>query len=155
MTAQNIHPKEVFKEPPMTAYRRQTNIRDILVKAKVPLHQQESCQKNKGYEQMWKQLYCLSLCQYDKRSKSESHRNMALKQALYMWNTKLRILARVHKMWGKIYWRHRKNDEGTTLWPHGLHNNQVIGVTTGDHINLFKKIMNHTFWCVYQYKWLS
>ena len=36
MTRQNIHLKEVIKEPPMTAYRRQTNIRDILVKAKVP-----------------------------------------------------------------------------------------------------------------------
>ena len=39
MSAQDAHLKEVFREPPMTAYRRQTNIRDILVK--VPLHQQD------------------------------------------------------------------------------------------------------------------
>ena len=36
MTTQNQYLKEVFKEPPMTAFRRQTNIRDILIKSKVP-----------------------------------------------------------------------------------------------------------------------
>ena len=35
MTVQNQYLKEVFTEPPMTAYRRQTNIRDILIKFKV------------------------------------------------------------------------------------------------------------------------
>ena len=36
MTVQNQYLKEVFPEPPMTTYRRQTNIRDILIKSKVP-----------------------------------------------------------------------------------------------------------------------
>ena len=36
MTVQNQYLSEVFKEPPLTAYRRQTNLRDMLIKSKVP-----------------------------------------------------------------------------------------------------------------------
>ena len=36
MIKQNKYLEEVFKEPPLTAYRRQRNLRDILIKAKVP-----------------------------------------------------------------------------------------------------------------------
>ena len=36
MTAQYQYLKEVFKEPLLIAYKRQNNIRDILIKAKVP-----------------------------------------------------------------------------------------------------------------------
>jgi hypothetical protein len=36
MICQDQHLKEVFKQPPLTAFRRQSNLRDILIKAKVP-----------------------------------------------------------------------------------------------------------------------
>ena len=35
MVKQNQYLAEVFKEPPLTAYRRQRNLRDILIKSKV------------------------------------------------------------------------------------------------------------------------
>ena len=37
MTSQDQYMKEVFPEPPLTAFRRQKNIRDLLIRAKVPL----------------------------------------------------------------------------------------------------------------------
>ena len=36
MIAQNQHLAEVFKQPPLVAYRRQRNLQDILIKSKVP-----------------------------------------------------------------------------------------------------------------------
>ena len=36
MVKQNQYIAEVFKEPSLTAYRRQSNLRDILIKSKVP-----------------------------------------------------------------------------------------------------------------------
>ena len=36
MTFQDSYMKEVFPEPPLTAFRRQKNLRDILIRAKVP-----------------------------------------------------------------------------------------------------------------------
>ena len=36
MTGENSYLKEVFKEPPLTAFRRQNNLRDMLIKSKVP-----------------------------------------------------------------------------------------------------------------------
>ena len=36
MVGQNKYLSEVFTKPPLTAYRRQRNLRDILIKAKVP-----------------------------------------------------------------------------------------------------------------------
>ena len=36
MVAQDKYLGEVFKEPPLTAFRRQNNLRDMLVKSKVP-----------------------------------------------------------------------------------------------------------------------
>ena len=36
MTSQDSYLKEVFKEPPLTAYRRQLNLRNHLIRAKVP-----------------------------------------------------------------------------------------------------------------------
>ena len=42
MTHQNQYLAEVFKEPPLTAFKRQTNIRDLLIKSKLP----DSLKKN-------------------------------------------------------------------------------------------------------------
>ena len=36
MVGQNQYLSEVFKQPPLTAFRRQRNLRDILIKSKVP-----------------------------------------------------------------------------------------------------------------------
>ena len=36
MTGQDPHLRDVFPEPPMVAYKRQTNIRDRIIKAKIP-----------------------------------------------------------------------------------------------------------------------
>ena len=36
MVAQDKHLEEVFEQPPLTAYRRQNNLRDMLIKSKVP-----------------------------------------------------------------------------------------------------------------------
>ena len=36
MIAQDKYLSEVFVEPPLTAYRRQNNLRDMLIKSKVP-----------------------------------------------------------------------------------------------------------------------
>ena len=36
MITQNKYLAEVFVEPPLTAYRRQNNLRDMLIKSKVP-----------------------------------------------------------------------------------------------------------------------
>ena len=36
MIAQDQYLEEVFPEPPLTAFRRQNNIRSILIRAKVP-----------------------------------------------------------------------------------------------------------------------
>ena len=39
MCSQDTMLAEAFKEPPLTAYRRQKNVRDFLINAKVPPHQ--------------------------------------------------------------------------------------------------------------------
>ena len=36
MTFMDAYMKEVFPEPPLTAFKRQNNLRDILVRARVP-----------------------------------------------------------------------------------------------------------------------
>ena len=36
MVAQDQHLAEVFKQPPLIAYKRQRNLKDILVKSKIP-----------------------------------------------------------------------------------------------------------------------
>ena len=36
MIGQDKHLKECFEQPPLTAFRRQTNLRDLLIKSKVP-----------------------------------------------------------------------------------------------------------------------
>ena len=36
MVTQDQYLAEVFKQPPLTAYRRQTNLRDLLIKSRVP-----------------------------------------------------------------------------------------------------------------------
>ena len=36
MTSQDKHLASVFEEPPLTAFRRQDNLRKLLIKAKVP-----------------------------------------------------------------------------------------------------------------------
>ena len=39
MTSEDMYLKEVFPEPPLTAFRKQRNIKDHIIRAKVPKSQ--------------------------------------------------------------------------------------------------------------------
>ena len=56
MVNQDPYLSEVFSQPPLTAYKRQKNIRDLLIRAKVPSDHKPypagSSKKNERYEEM-------------------------------------------------------------------------------------------------------
>ena len=133
MTAQDCHLKEVFSEPPMTAYRRQNNLRDILIKAKVPPAPNRYPQRqNKGMSRCGKDC---TTCPYVKTGKTVTitwHLNKNLTcvthNCVYLLECKKcdkRYIGETGRMLKARFSDHR-----------GYINNQVIGVTTGDHFNL-------------------
>ena len=137
MTAQDCHLKEVFSEPPMTAYRRQNNLRDILIKAKVPPAPNRYPQRqNKGMSRCGKDC---TTCPYVKTGKTVKvnhketwHLNKNLTcethNCVYLLECKKcdkRYIGETGRMLKARFSDHR-----------GYINNQVIGVTTGDHFNL-------------------
>ena len=60
MTEKNPYLENVFPEPPLVAFRRQTNIKDYLIRSKVPKPIYRKRQK--GNEKMWQAVSCLPLC---------------------------------------------------------------------------------------------
>ena len=55
MIVQDEHLKNVFKEPPLTAYKRQKNIKDFIIRAKVPMEPEVRPQgKNPGMKKCGK-----------------------------------------------------------------------------------------------------
>jgi hypothetical protein len=67
MTSQDQYLAECFPEPPLTAFRRQRNIRDLLIKAKVPEPPKQHAQRNlKGMTKCGKSC---TACPYIKSGK--------------------------------------------------------------------------------------
>ena len=68
MTSQDQHLQEVFKEPPLTAYKKQKNIKDHLIRAKVA--DPPSLRPKRNKSGMSKCKNNCSLCPYIKEAKS-------------------------------------------------------------------------------------
>ena len=68
MVVQDEYLKNVFKEPPLTAYKRQKNIKDFIIRAKVPMDPEvRPKRKNPGMKKCGK--WCTA-CPYVKEGKS-------------------------------------------------------------------------------------
>ena len=80
MTAKNTYLAEVFKRPPITAYRRQPNLRNFLIRAKVPTNK-ENQRVLKGMKKCGKG--CAS-CPYIKETK-----NIKINKKNWVINSKL------------------------------------------------------------------
>jgi hypothetical protein len=71
MTHQNKYLSEVFKQPPLTAYRRQKNLRDLLIKSKSPSSKTNTPkERNTRHETVWKGMHCLPLCSTNQEYKN-------------------------------------------------------------------------------------
>ena len=68
MISRDAHLKEVFPHPPMMAYKRQRNLKDILIQAKVPETQRNPKRTLKGMNKCHK-VYC-NICPFVKERKS-------------------------------------------------------------------------------------
>ena len=137
MTSQDQYLKEVFQQPPIIAYRRQNNFRDILVKAKVPpaptiyprreIIEMAKCGKNctacpfiqTGSEVKINQKDTWKIM---KKVNCESY-NCVYLIICQKCNTK--YIGETGRMLKARFSDHR-----------GYINNQVVSVTTGDHFNL-------------------
>ena len=137
MTGQNKYLKEVFKEPPMTAYRRQNNLRDILIKAKVPpAPARYPSRKLKGMNRCGKNCTACPYISTVKEVKVNHNEtwhinkpfNCETYNCIYMLDCK-RCGNRYIGETGRMI-KARLSDHRVYI------NNQVIAVTTGDHFNL-------------------
>jgi hypothetical protein len=81
MISQNSYLKEVFDQPPLTAFRRQQNLRNFLIKSKVPpppdIHQKRFL---KGMKKMWQILSHLPIC---RRRERGSHKQKSEVDIIY------------------------------------------------------------------------
>ena len=67
MVGQDPYLHEVFSQPPLTAYKRQKNVRDHLVRAKVPGEPRPYPERaRRGMKKMWKKLHCMPIYQRGK-----------------------------------------------------------------------------------------
>ena len=137
MIKQDKYLEEVFQEPPLTAYRRQRNLRDVLIKAKVPpaptlrpkreLLGMSKCGKN------------CTACPYIMEGKKvkinhqetwriEKKVNCETYNCIYMLECKKcgkRYVGETGRMLKARISDHR-----------GYISNQVVAISTGDHFNL-------------------
>ena len=67
MICQDEYLKEVFKQPPLIAYKRQKNIKDNIIRAKVAMPQDRPIRKNPGMKKCGK--WCTA-CPYVKEGKT-------------------------------------------------------------------------------------
>ena len=137
MSAQDAHLKEVFREPPMTAYRRQTNIRDILVKTKVPpAPTRYPARKAKGMNRCGNNCTACPYVNMTKEIKVNHTETWHLKKH-FTCNTHNCIYLLDCTKCGNRYIGETGRMMKAQLSNHrGYINNQVIAVTTGDHFNL-------------------
>ena len=63
MVCQDQYLADVFKQPPLTAYRRQTNLRDLLIKSKVPPTPKHYPNRNRAGMFKCTKTYCTA-CPY-------------------------------------------------------------------------------------------
>ena len=68
MVTRDQHLKEVFPEPPLTGYKRQRNLRDMLIRAKVPEKPKTYPQRNLKGMSKCNKPYCRT-CPYIKEGK--------------------------------------------------------------------------------------
>ena len=126
MIGQNKYLKEIFKEPPMAAYRRQTNLRDILIKAQVPpAPARYPSRKLKGMNRCGKNCtacpYISTVKEVKVNHNETRHINKPFNGETYNCICMLEC-----KRCGNRY----IGETGR------IKNNQVIAVITGDHFNL-------------------
>ena len=64
MTSQDQLMKDTFPEPPLVAYKRQKNLGDFLIRAKVnPKNNRKSNRKLRGMKKVWASMSCLPIYQ--------------------------------------------------------------------------------------------
>ena len=72
MVAMDQYVAEVFPEPPLAAFRRQTNIGEYLIRAKVPPSKSRSKREIKGMTKSYKPCQACSLIMEGKEVKSDN-----------------------------------------------------------------------------------
>ena len=105
MKSHDQHLTNVFKEPPLVAFKKQKNLKDLLIRAKVPGPIKErSERKLKGMFKCY-QLKCTS-CKGGTNHKNQQNNNMATQQKIHMQHIQRCISTRMQKrnMPEEIYW---------------------------------------------------
>ena len=134
---QDQYIKEVFKQPLLTAFRRQRNLRDILIKSKVPPALIRYPQRHiKGMNKCGQNCTACPYVMADNKVKVndkeewkiESNVTYSTFNCVYMFHCD-KCGKRCIGETGRIF-RARLSDH------RGYINNQVISATTGDHFNL-------------------
>ena len=69
MTSRDAHLKDVFPQPPLTAFKRQRNLKDILIKAKVPQTDKRNQERIIKGMKMCNKVYC-NACPFIKERKN-------------------------------------------------------------------------------------
>ena len=76
MTKQNQYLAQVFPEPPLTAFKRQKNIRDMIIRAKVPEARRYEQRIKRGMNKCGKQCPACPFIKCGKKSKSEQQNRL-------------------------------------------------------------------------------
>ena len=136
MISQDQHLKEVFESPPLTAFKKQRNIKDNLIRAKVASPPVKSERKNPGMKRCGKMC---SICPYVKEGKEvkvnktgkvwkiNKNVNCETKNIIYMiecLKCKERYIGESKRML-----KHRLADH------RGYVHNEKVDTTTGAHFN--------------------
>ena len=137
MIGQNKYLNEVFKKPPLTAYRRQRNLRDILIKAKVPPAQKRYPQREgKGMTKCGKDCTICPYVMTGSEIKINNKENWHINRKVSCDTYNCIYMIECQKC-GRRYIGESGRIMRARLAEHrGYINNQVIGITTGDHFNL-------------------
>ena len=137
MICQDQYLKKVFPQPPLTAYRRQNNIRDILVKAKVPpAPSRYPSREAKGMARCGKNCAACPYIQTGSEVKINQNDTWKITRKVNCESYNCVYLITCQKCDTKYIGETGRMLKARLSDHRGYINNQVVSVTTGDHFNL-------------------
>ena len=139
MTHQNKYLSEVFKQPPLTAYKRQKNLRDLLIKSKVPppkpIHPRRQIQ---GMKQCGKACTACPYVHPGKKIKIDQNETWQVKRDVNCntYNCIYMIQCQKEKCGQKYIGQTGRIIKHRIADHRGYITNQVLARATGAHFNL-------------------